>query len=408
MENNKSDPSSPAKPDENLISPASSPQQKPSLTKKADMTGSKANDVNAKTPPTTDPLNAGRRKAKPSSWWIRIGVLLSIVFAIIAVAACYWLYLQLNQQQNGQTQLEQNVTTQSQHNQLLDNQLQQTSAALNQRIGLLEQQQADDAKAYAQLADLQQLQQRVAVIAQRSPNHWMASEAEYLVRMAGRKLWLENDPKTAVGLLQAADERINAMHDPALTRLRRALANDIAKTKALGTTDIVNTVFAIDNIIDELSQLPLAQADERFADNTQTEAMTDSVDDWQQNLARTWHDLTDGFITIRKRTTDLEPLLSPEQQWYLVENIRHKLLQAQLAMYRFDQKNYQQSIVLANKWLQQYFDVNDANTQKTVNALDKLAKVAVEKITLTKFQASAPLQQLVIYGEIMPTEELAQ
>jgi uroporphyrin-3 C-methyltransferase len=412
MENNKKDPNSPAQPDENVSSPESSPQQKPSLTKKASVTSANSNKGKTSTPPTANSLNTGRRKAKPSSWWIRIGVLLSLIFAVIAVAACYWLYLQLNQQHSGLTQLEKSLTTHSQQNQLLDNQLQQTSAALNKRIGLLEQQQLDDAKAYTQLASLQQanqqLQERVAVIAQRSPNHWMASEAEYLVRMAGRKLWLENDPQTAMGLLQSADERISAMKDPALTVLRRALANDITKTKTLETTDVVNTIFALDSIIDELTQLPLSQADERFADKNHTEAMTDSIDDWQQNLTRTWHELTDGFITIRKRTTDLEPLLSPEQQWYLVENIRNKLLQAQLAMYRFDQTNYQQSIVLANKWLQQYFDVNDANTQKTVKALDKLAKVKIEKITLTNFQASPLLQQLVTYGEIMPIEETAQ
>ena len=154
--------------------------------------------------------------------------------------------------------------------------------------------------------------------------------------------------------------------------------------------------------------MPLNRVDENFADNKNTQQVTDSIDDWQQNLARTWHDLTDGFITIRKRTTDLEPLLSPEQQWYLVENIRNKLLQAQLALYRFDQVNYQQSISLADKWLQQYFDLRDPKTKSMIESLDKLAKVNIEKISLNKFQASPLLQQLVIYGEIMPTQEPAQ
>jgi uroporphyrin-3 C-methyltransferase len=330
----------------------------------------------------------------------------------VSIAACYWLYLQLDQQSNGQTQLGQNISEQVTQNKSLKYELQQTAMATNKRIGTLEQQQLNDTKAYAKLAQLQQsnkqLQERVAVIAQRSPNHWMASEAEYLVRMAGRKLWLENDPQTAIGLLQSADERISAMKDPALTVLRKALADDITKVKALKTTDITNTIFDLDTLIDGLTQLPLNRVDENFADNKSTQQVTDSIDDWQQNLARTWHDLTDGFITIRKRTTDLEPLLSPEQQWYLVENIRNKLLQAQLALYRFDQLNYQQSISLADKWLQQYFDLSDPKTKTMIASLDKLAKVNIEKITLNKFQASPLLQQLVIYGEIMPTGEPTQ
>ncbi|WP_351000298.1 uroporphyrinogen-III C-methyltransferase [Shewanella sp. TB7-MNA-CIBAN-0143] len=416
MENNKKDPNSPADKDEKVISPAPTPVEKPTQTKKGNATSQKSADSktnnNQANSSANSPVNNSRRKAKPSSWWIRLGVLFSLLVAIVAIAACYWLYLQLDQQSNGQTQLGQNISEQVTQNKSLKYELQQTAMATNKRIGTLEQQQLNDTKAYAKLAQLQQsnkqLQERVAVIAQRSPNHWMASEAEYLVRMAGRKLWLENDPQTAIGLLQSADERISAMKDPALTVLRKALADDITKVKALKTTDITNTIFDLDTLIDGLTQLPLNRVDENFADNKSTQQVTDSIDDWQQNLARTWHDLTDGFITIRKRTTDLEPLLSPEQQWYLVENIRNKLLQAQLALYRFDQLNYQQSISLADKWLQQYFDLSDPKTKTMIASLDKLAKVNIEKITLNKFQASPLLQQLVIYGEIMPTGEPTQ
>ncbi|KVX00507.1 uroporphyrinogen-III C-methyltransferase [Shewanella frigidimarina] len=416
MENNKKDPNPPAHKDENVISPAPSPVEKPAQTKKGNATSQKSADSktnnNQSNSSTNSPSNNSRRKTKPSSWWIRLGVLFSLIVAIVAIAACYWLYLQLDQQSNGQIQLGQNISEQVTQNKSLKYELQQTAMATNKRIGTLEQQQLNDTKAYATLAELQQsskqLQERVAVIAQRSPNHWMASEAEYLVRMAGRKLWLENDPQTAIGLLQSADERISAMKDPALTVLRKALAADITKVKALKTTDITNTIFNLDSLIVDLTQLPLNRVDENFTDNKDTQQVTDSIDDWQQNLARTWHDLTDGFITIRKRTTDLEPLLSPDQQWYLVENIRNKLLQAQLALYRFDQVNYQQSISLADKWLQQYFDLKDPKTKAMIESLDKLAQVNIEKVTLNKFQASPLLQQLVIYGEIMPIQEPAQ
>lgn len=413
MENNKKDPNSPATQDEKVISPAPSPVEKPAVAKKGNTPNSSSTDKKTKSAQNNDTqMNNQRRKAKASSWWIRLGVLLSLVIAIAAIAACYWIYLQLDKQDSDQVQLEQTITEQAKQNQSLKYEVQQVEMTSNKRFSTLEQQQLNDTKAYAKLAELQQsnklLQERVNVIAQRSPNHWMASEAEYLVRMAGRKLWLENDPQTAMGLLQSADERISAMKDPALTVLRKALADDINKVKSLKTTDITNTIFDLDTVINGLTLLPLNRVDENFQENSDTQPMTDSIDDWQQNLARTWHDLTDGFVTIRKRTTDLEPLLSPEQQWYLVENIRNKLLQAQLSLYRFDQVNYQQSIALADKWLQQYFDLTDTKTKETVEALDKLARVKVEKITLNKFQASPLLQQLVTYGEIMPAEELAQ
>ncbi|WP_445776565.1 uroporphyrinogen-III C-methyltransferase [Shewanella sp.] len=411
MENNKKDPNSPANQEEKIISPAPSADEKPATAKKTQTnqssTGKNKPHEQSKSTPTNQ---QGHRQS--SSWWIRLGVLLSLVIAITATLGCYWLYLQLDKQDGSQAQLGKNISEQVKQNQSLKYEIQQVEMTSNKRLSTLEQQQLNDTKAYAKLAELQQstklLQERINVIAQRSPNHWMASEAEYLVRMAGRKLWLENDPQTAMGLLQSADERISAMKDPALTALRKALADDINKVKTLKTTDITNTIFELDTVIDSLTLLPLNRANENFAKGSGTQPITNSIDDWQQNLARTWHDLTDGFITIRKRTTDLEPLLSPEQQWYLVENIRNKLLQAQLSLYRFDQTNYQQSIALADKWLQQYFDLTDPKTQQAIEALDKLAKVKIEKVTLNKFQASPLLQQLVTYGEIMPAEELAQ
>ncbi|MDD8061033.1 MULTISPECIES: uroporphyrinogen-III C-methyltransferase [Shewanella] len=413
MENNKKDPHSPADKDEKVISPTTAPTEKPADNQEESTVNKPAKDTQTKnTEAKSAPINNNHRQAKKSSWWIRLGVLFSLIIAIIAIAACYWLYLQLDKQGANQGQFGKNISEQAKQNQSLKYELQQISMDSNKRITALEKQQLNDTKAYSKLAELQQssklLQERVAVIAQRSPNHWMASEAEYLVRMAGRKLWLENDPQTAMGLLKSADERISAMKDPALTHLRKALANDISSVKALKTTDITNTIFELDTVISQLTTLPLNRVNEDFAEKSEHQPISDSVDDWQQNLARTWHDLTDGFVTIRKRTTDLEPLLSPEQQWYLVENIRNKLLQAQLSLYRFDQINYKKSIELADKWLQQYFDVSDPKTKNTIEALDKLSRVKIEKVTLNKFQATPLLQQLVTYGEIMPMEELAQ
>ena len=52
------------------------------------------------------------------------------------------------------------------------------------------------------------------------PNDWMLAEASYLVRMAGRKLWLEQDLTTARALLIDADSRIQAIADPSLIPLR--------------------------------------------------------------------------------------------------------------------------------------------------------------------------------------------
>ncbi|MCE9685974.1 uroporphyrinogen-III C-methyltransferase [Shewanella sp. AS16] len=361
---------------------------------------------------TQTKAQAGPRRSKPaqagpgaikdagrpqrSSWPMRLTLGLSLLLTLMAIGGGYYLYLKLQEQNTRAMQLE--------------TRLQQRLDEPVKRLNQLEQQQLLDAKAYERLTELSkaqtQLQQRVAALAQRNPNHWMAAEADYLVRMAGRKLWLERDPQTAVSLLKAADERILAMKDPALMPVRKALARDIAATAAIKGTDIAGTVFTLDAIISQLDKLPLNRAEAQAGTDVQAEdAMTDSLSDWRQNLAKTWKALSEDFITIRKRTTDIAPLLAPDQQWYLLENIRNKLLQSQLALYNYDEVNYRQSLALARKWIQQYFNLNDSKTKETLAALDALATLKLDTVTLTQFESTPLLQELSNYGNLMAPED---
>jgi len=355
------------------------------------------------------PRPSSRHRKLGSSWWVRLSIFISWLAASAAIAGCYWLYLQLNNQQTQQQDLVTHLSSIEARNQQLKQELQQSLSTPNQRITQLEQQQNDDAKAYQQLMSLQkahkQLQERVAIVAQRSPNHWMASEAEYLVRMASRKIWLEKDPQTAASLLQAADNRIEAMKDPALHQLRKALAHDIAATQAMKTTDIAGSVYAIDAVIEQIANLPLNRVNTEISADPLTEPLTDSIDDWQTNLSKSFKQFVEGFITIRQRTTDLEPLLPIEQQWYLVENVRHKLLQAQFSLHNYDSQGYKNAIDYAQLWVKQYFDMSDRNTLNVLAQLDKLSGLTIESINAKQFQSTPLLQELITYGQMMPEEE---
>lgn len=333
-----------------------------------------------------------------SSWAIRFGVLLALGLTVCTIGGGYLLYQQMQQQ----------LQLQETKNLALQDQLQQALLAPNQRIAQLEQQQLSDAKTFQELAklatDQSQLQDRLNKLAQRSPTHWMASEAEYLVNMAGRKLWLEKDPRTATDLLKSADETIAAMNNPALLPIRKALAKDIAATTNIKSADIEGSVLAIDALIDQLDKLPLNRAD-ADASAPEDTAISGDLNDWQSNLSKTWKALTQDFITIRHRTADAPALLAPEQQWYLVENVRHKLLQAQLALYRYDRAAYHQSLMMARQWIQTYFDVQAHLTTEAIAEIDKLATLELDPITLKSFAAKPLLLQLTSYGELTSSEE---
>ncbi|MCS6260903.1 uroporphyrinogen-III methylase [Shewanella baltica] len=390
MDNNKHDAKSPESEATAIIVSPETTDDTPATS------ASSTESQTAKATPSTAPSQTPA--SSRSSWAIRFGVLLALGLTACTLGGGFMLYQQMQQQ----------LLAQDAKNIALLDQLQQALLQPNQRIGQLEQQQLNDAKTYQELTklaeDQNQLQDRVNKLAQRSPTHWMASEAEYLVNMAGRKLWLEKDPRTATDLLKSADETIAAMNNPALLPIRKALAKDIATTASIKTTDIDGNVLALDALIEQLDKLPLNRTDAE-TDAPEDTTITGDLNDWQSNLGKTWKALTQDFITIRHKTADAPALLAPEQQWYLVENIRHKLLQSQLALYRYDRAAYHQSLMMARKWIQTYFDTQDHKTAEAIAEIDKLATLELDPITLKSFAAKPLLLQLTSYGELTSSED---
>jgi uroporphyrin-3 C-methyltransferase len=365
----------------------------------------------APTPDNSETVDATFAEASPSpstetsqdnhrSRGVSWGFLFNLIFILLLLFATsaggFYLYQELTIQKEKATELAKQLQ------QRLDDPL--------ARLTHLEQQQRsverDMAKRLTHVSQSHnQLQEQVDRLAQQNPHHWMAEEAKYLVRMAGNKLWLEKDPQTALSLLEAADDRIATMKDPSLTPLRKALAKDMAEVAAIKTTDVTGTVLTLDNMIDSLQQLALNRSESTITTTDNSLVMTESLEDWQSNLAKSWQALIEEFVVIRKRTTDHAPLLAPDQQWYLVENIRNKLLQAQLALFRQDQVNYRQSISLARKWIYQYFDLSDNKTEQTLAALDALVTLELQSPTISQFTSTPLLQQLVTHGSLVRDQE---
>lgn len=322
-------------------------------------------------------------------------IFLAFALACLAVGGGYYLYIEHQKKQEHMAELKLQL---GQLQLRLDNQS-AASAGLSNKTDVLGK----------ELNKLQveqtQLRNHLVNVDQRSPKHWMAAEADYLVQMAGRKLWLEQDPITAARLLKSADTQIAKMGDPSLLPLRRALAQDIAQVKAIKRPDISGTVYEIDGVITQIDTLPLNQATPGLTQEPESDELTGSISDWQANLGKTWRALISDFVKIRKRQTDLAPLLSPQQSWYLTENIKNKLLQSQLALYRNDEVNFKQSMRLAHKWVYEYFDLKDDATQAVLFTMDNIAQLSVQPVAIHKFHSLPLLKQLVTFGELKRPEE---
>ena len=194
----------------------------------------KANKNTATSPPRKPVTES---KGKTGVLWFFTVINLLLLAAIIG--AGYWAWLQwhtqnqqqtdvLAQQQSSLEQQNSNIEQQQSNiaqsiatNQLAKGDLEQQNQALQTSIqSLIEQLQLTSAQ-------VQTNQRNLADVSGRRPADWLLAEADYLVRMAGRKLWLEHDVKTAIMMLQSADSRIQDLDDPSLLPVRAKLAEDL-------------------------------------------------------------------------------------------------------------------------------------------------------------------------------------
>ena len=243
--------------------------------------------------------------------------------------------------------------------------------------------------------EMQGLQNRVLDLNDKRPNDWMLAESEYLVRMAGRKLWLEHDLISAITLLGNADERIRALNDPSLMPIRKALAEDITKLKGMPRIDREGLTLKLAALEDQIELLPLSTVSMPEAKLEADQAVTANPDEWESNLKKNWVKFTENFVTIRRRDGAVEALLSPQQEIFLRENLKTKLLQAQISVYREQQTLYEDSLDKAQRWLTQYFDTENSATRYMQGEIDKLKGEQIQIDYPEQFKTQAMLEQVL-------------
>jgi len=301
------------------------------------------------------------------------GMVLGAVAIVIALAIGAGLYLNDKHQAERQAQTNQDLSDQlAKLQQQANSDKQQLTQQLNAAEKTLETAQSQQA---ASAKELETLREKMASISGNDVRSWLVAQADYLVKLAGRKLWSDQDVTTAAALLKSADASLADMNDPSVMNVRRALTQDISKLSSLSQVDY-------DGIILKLNQLSNGVDNLRLADNDSDEAPMDSdsgelsssIREWRQNLVKSWHNFMDDFITIRRRDNTAQPLLAPNQDVYLRENIRSRLLIAAQAVPRHQEEIYKQSLETVSAWVRAWYDTNDASTKAFLAQLDELSQ----------------------------------
>lgn len=324
----------------------------------------------------------------------RDGKVLGAVAIVIALAIGAGLYLNGKHQADLQAQTNQNLSEQlsALQQQLGSDKQQLTQQLQSANSALQEARNQQDASA----KELETLREKVATISGNDTRTWLLAQADYLVKLAGRKLWSDQDVTTAAALLKSADTSLAEMNDPSVMNVRRALTQDISSLSAVSQVDY-------DGIILKLNQLSNGVDNLRLADNDNDDSPMDadsgelssSLHEWRQNLVKSWHNFMDGFITIRRRDNTAQPLLAPNQDVYLRENIRSRLLIAAQAVPRHQDEIYKQSIDAVSSWVRAWYDTNDAATKAFLDQLDELSQQSISMDVPDSLESQQLLDKLM-------------
>jgi uroporphyrin-3 C-methyltransferase len=218
----------------------------------------------------------------------------------------------------------------------------------------------------------------------RSRDENAVADIDAAIRVAVQQSAITGSAEPLVSALRSADERLSRINQPRLQGVRRALARDIDRVRAVSTPELGSLLIKFDEAVRLLEELPLqsnAYAVARAAPATpaaparapaaasaaaSASTLTSGWQRWlieaSDPLTRVWASVRD-LVRVRRIDTPEAMLLAPEQAYFLRENVKLLLLNARLALLSRQADIAQadvQAVILA---LQTYFDNGARRTQ---------------------------------------------
>ena len=225
-------------------------------------------------------------------------------------------------------------------------------------------------------------------------NSLLLAEAEYYMQLANAQLQLAGNPELAALALGMADDRLVQLADPALTEVRRALADELGALDIMAKPDIEGATLTLSSLARVVATLPLRQAS---VDDT---GSAGAADETASGVDRAWASVkraASGLVRVTPPDETAIPLLTPDAEYFLRTNLTLQLQVARLALLRGEQAVFEQSLADADDWLRDYFDTNSAQVR---GARATIEEIRSKMIVVTPPDISESLQLLRQYNNL--------
>ncbi len=316
--------------------------------------------------------------------WALAGLLTLLVVASLVLASSAEQRVRKLEQELVRRQQE--SQSQSGEARLLAKRADETARESAAKVSLLEARLAEVAIQRTQLEDLIQSLSR-------SRDENMLVDIDAGLRVAQQQATITGSAEPLVAALKQADERLARYSQPRLEGVRRAIARDVDRVKAVGVPDISALSIKLDEAIRLVDELPLLSQPEARKESAKAAvvapkpmarsasgAAADNGQGWSAALSEGWANVVDrvwGETRSLVRVTRIDRpdamLLAPEQAFFLRENLKLRLLNARLALLSRQFDTVQTDLQGAQGALDRYFDRSSRRTGVTVDLLKQVA-----------------------------------
>ena len=211
-----------------------------------------------------------------------------------------------------------------------------------------------------QRSQLEELMQSLS----RSCDENLVVDIESALRLAQQQAQLTGSVEPLLAALKSAELRVSRAAQPRLTPVQRAIARDISRIKATALADTPALLVKLDELMLLADELPVANALPSSGSNESLKRKPqEPVAQWWVRMGILVREEVRSLVRVSRIEDPDAALLSPEQSFFLRENLKLKLLNARLGLLSRQIDAVRSDLAAASVAVGRYFDASSRKTQ---------------------------------------------
>lgn len=214
----------------------------------------------------------------------------------------------------------------------------------------------------------------------KSQADWLLPETEHALSIASQQLQLAGNVPAAINALNLVTSRLAESSQPQLIGVKKAVAADLEKLKSLPPLDTVGMTVKLDSLMLAADTLPLVVDQHKLTGQKimPAAATPQTVPSFWERLISDVSKSFGELVHIRRMDKPEALLLSPEQVFFLRENLKLRLLDARMALIQRDGTTFKADVTAAKTYVEHYFDRDAPATQQWLASVAELNVTALD------------------------------